>query len=362
MKNKNIAFLIANIDNAGGTERVSLALADFLCENGYNVTFFSYQAKGKPFFKHDPRIRIIGFNRNVLMMKFIRHFYPTNNQLLRFLIKMLCIDVIIDVDMGQAMFSSVAIQGTKCKHITWNHFNYYDIENSETRKAGFECCKKTASKLVVLTKKDQECFVGKEGLPENFVEQIYNPLTIEKDTFTEHNQKKVIAVGRLGEEKGFDMLLYIWSKIEEYHNDWVLEIYGSGAEEEKLKNLIVTLKIKRAFLRGQTKDVEGKMEDASIYVLTSRHEGFVLVLLEAVAMSLPIVSFDCPQGPSEIITDGVNGFLIEPGNLEAFAEKLSLLMNDKDKRNQFGKASFEVSKKFKKKMIFPKWVELIENL
>lgn len=363
IRNKNIAFLISNIDNGGGTERVSLLLADYLCEKGYNVTFFSYYGKGETFFRHNPRVRVIGFYQKGLSMRIVRHFYPTNDQLLHFLLKLLRIDVIIDVDMGQAMYSSAAIQGTKCKHITWDHFNYYENAKSESREKGFDCCKKFSNKFVVLTKADKETYIKNEGLDKTFIEQIYNPLTIEEGLSTKKDRRKiVVAAGRLEKQKGFDLLLQAWSKIEHNHPGWNLEIYGQGSEENNLKTLIKDLGIKNVSLCGRTNDIKSKFAESSIFALSSRFEGFGLVIVEAESMGLPIVSFDCPMGPSEIVDDGENGYLVSPNDIDAFAEKLSLLMENEEIRDRFGRESLNVAKRFRKEVIFPKWIELIESI
>ena len=363
MRNKNIAFLISNIDNAGGTERVSLLLGDYLCKSGYKVTFFSYYAKGNPFFGHDKRIRIIGFESHSWYMRLLCRLYPDKNDRLRFLLKLLRIDVIIDVDMGQAMYSSVAIQDTTCKQITWDHFNYIENSKSESRSKGFELCKKFSSKLVVLTKADKDAYIRNEGIKPDFITQIYNPLTIEVDNCFNHcKSRKVTAIGRLEHQKGFDILLNVWRSVEKNYPEWTLEIYGDGSEKNNLLRQIEKLQLCNVSIKGRTHDVKSVLRNSEIFVLTSRFEGFGLVLVEAEEMGLPIVAFNCPFGPSEIIEDGKNGFLIEPDDIESFVQRLALLMDDETLRTGFGKASLDVSKRFRKENIFPKWIELIESI
>lgn len=362
MRNKNIAFLIWNLDNGGGTERVSLMLGDYLCNQGYNVTFFSYMSTGHPFFEVNPKIRVVGFEDRSLFMRVLRRIIPNKDKRLHYLIMFFNINVIIDVDMGQAIHSSIAIRGTKCKQITWDHFNHNENSHFSYRQEGFIACKETASKLVVLTKEDEKAYKEQESLSAGFIEQVYNPLTIEIGRFIEHTSKTVIAVGRLEKQKGFDVLLKIWEKVESKHTDWNLEIYGIGQEEFNLKSIIETEKLKNVHLMGRTNCIIEKMRNASIFVLTSRYEGFGLVITEAMTMSLPVVSFNCPMGPSEIVEDEGNGYLVENGDIENFAQKLSLLMEDEDKRRIFGERSYELSQKFKKENIFPKWIEIIESL
>lgn len=120
--------------------------------------------------------------------------------------------------------------------------------------------------------------------------------------------KKIIAMGRLNNQKGFDLLIEAWSKLESDFKDWEVNIFGDGALKEQLQKQIDNKNLKKIFLRGYSKDVAKDMADASIFVLTSRYEGFGLVLLEAQALGLPCVSFDCKEGPSEIIDDGVRIF------------------------------------------------------
>ena len=362
MKNKNIAFLIWNIDNGGGTERVSLLLADYLAEHGYNVTFFFFCSVGAPFFSYNKKVRIIGFESNNFLMKIFRRLFPDKDLRLHYFIKFYSIDVIIDVDMGQAIHSSIAIKGTKCKEITWDHFNYYENSRFTYRKEGLEACKNSSKKLIVLTKEDKDLYLKNDNFPTDFIEQIYNPITLENDQLISHTKKIVIAVGRLSVQKGFDMLLNIWQQIENLHPDWSLEIYGSGEEQQNLNELIHKFGLERAFLKGRTNDIKSKMKDASIFVLSSRYEGFVLALTEAEAMCLPVVAFNCPTGPSEIVEHKKNGFLIENGDIDTFARYLSLLMNNEDMRNTFGKRSYEISRKLLKDNIFSQWIKLINNL
>ncbi|MCI6861885.1 MAG: glycosyltransferase, partial [Prevotella sp.] len=111
-----------------------------------------------------------------------------------------------------------------------------------------------------------------------------------------------------------------------------------------------------------TKDVNSKYEEASIYALSSRFEGFPMVLLEAASMSLPIVAFDCKTGPNEIIEDGKTGFLVEPENVEQFAEKLMILMKDDELRAEMGRKAFESSKRFTIDKIVSCWAELLKRL
>ena len=145
--------------------------------------------------------------------------------------------------------------------------------------------------------------------------------------------------------------------------DWTLEIVGDdGRDEARLHELKQQLNLKRVFLHLATKDVNSKYEEASIYALSSRFEGFPMVLLEAASMSLPIVAFDCKTGPNEIIYDGENGFLVKPENVEQFADKLMILMKNDEMRAEMGHKAYESSKLFTIDKIVERWMDLLEKL
>ena len=178
----------------------------------------------------------------------------------------------------------------------------------------------------------------------------------------EHSQNKILAIGRFAEQKGFDLLIETWSYVEKKYQDWFLEIVGEGAGKKELEEKINSLGLKNVIISPFAKNVRQKYADASIYVLSSRYEGFALVLLEAISMSLPIVSFNCPKGPEEIIEDGVNGYLVPPLNTKMLADKLMLLMGDVEKRKEMGKNGYLLSKKFKIENITAQWINLLESI
>lgn len=359
---KHIGFIIGNLDGKGGTERVSTMLANRFAEHGYRVSFISLRSKGKIFFPlhEDVHTYCLGNVYDTLQCFRLWHrFYL----IIRFLIKWSKIDVLIDVDMGTAMFSSPAIKGTRCKEITWDHFNYTVNASDKARRKGLTAALHTSSKMVLLTKADREMYIQNfSNIPVSFFEQIYNPLTFDIDMPTPHSEKRVIAVGRLTPQKGFDYLLSIWQKIEEKHNDWILEIVGSGEDEMSLKNMANDKRLRHVTFSPPTNDIRSKLAASSIYVLPSRYEGFPMVLLEATAMSLPIVAFDCPTGPSEIVVNDKNGFLVPTFDETLFAIKLDTLISNHELRCMMGIESFKISRQFTFDKIFNKWEKIINEI
>lgn len=193
------------------------------------------------------------------------------------------------------------------------------------------------------------------------IKVIPNALTINVDSRSDINSKTVLAIGRLSKEKGFDVLLDVWKLVTSKYNDWNLIIVGEGKEYESLNNKIKSMEIEKSVsIKPFTKEIEKYYKNASIFALSSRYEGFGLVALEAQAFGIPVVAFDCPTGPRNIINDGVDGYLVELGNINEFYEKVSNLIENKELRIKIGNNAIKNSKKFSVKNIISEWKALIE--
>lgn len=175
--------------------------------------------------------------------------------------------------------------------------------------------------------------------------------------------RRVISVGRLSREKGFDKLLEAWSLVAPLHPDWTLDIYGRGELEDDLRRDIGRLGLAECVrLCPPTPDIEQRYLAASIYAMTSRNEGFPMVLPEAMACGLPCVSFACPCGPAEIITDGEDGYLVPPGDVRALADRLLELMGDEELRRRMGAAARRNIRRFAPGAVMERWEALFSEL
>jgi glycosyltransferase involved in cell wall biosynthesis len=176
-----------------------------------------------------------------------------------------------------------------------------------------------------------------------------------------YNQKSVIFVGRFSQQKDIDSLLQIWLMVHQKHEDWHLDIYGEG---ELMNHFLPVISAMNAnvYVHEPTADIMEKYKNSSILVLTSLYEPFGLVLPEAMSCGLPVVAFDCPYGPADIITDGVDGFLIKNRNIEVFANKVCQLIENLDLRIKMGKAGIKSSKKYSVKRIMPQWDHFFNQL
>jgi len=217
---------------------------------------------------------------------------------------------------------------------------------------------KLYDKFVVLTEKNK---LEWENLTN--IEVIVNPLTFYPKQNSSLKNKKAILVGKLSYQKGQDFVIETWKKVAKIYPDWVLEIYGKSDENNYYQTLIDKYKLeKNTLLLPPTSDIEQRYLDASIYVMSSRFEGFGMVLTEAMACGLPCVSFDCPYGPSDIITEGEDGFLVPVGDTDKLAEKICFLIENDETRFRMGKNAKENVKRFLPENIISQWDKLFKEL
>jgi glycosyltransferase involved in cell wall biosynthesis len=173
----------------------------------------------------------------------------------------------------------------------------------------------------------------------------------------------VVAAGSLVRRKGFDRLLKAWARVAPGHPGWKLRIFGSGPAEPDLEGLIDALGIRgSARLCGHTPRLLEELEGASLFAMASRREGFPMVLLEAMSVGVPVVAFDCPTGPSDIVSDGVDGHVIANGRARLFAEALAGLMTDADRRGRFGAAALAKMSDYRIDAIGERWEAVFDEL
>lgn len=197
---------------------------------------------------------------------------------------------------------------------------------------------------------------------------IYNPaMTCDTGTAPDplrgSGRKRVIGMGRLTGEKGFDLLIEAFARAVGEYPGWDLCILGAGEDRTMLEALLVRHGLdQRVSLPGRCDDSPRAMQEADLFVLSSRFEGFPNVLLEAMSCGLPAISFDCPSGPGEIICHGVDGILVPPGDVEALARAMADLMGDARKREQLGENARRVRERFAYDDIMDTWDRLIHTV
>ena len=192
---------------------------------------------------------------------------------------------------------------------------------------------------------------------------ISNPLSFYPEQSSNLESKTVIAVGKQSFQKGFDRLLQSWAQVQEKHPDWNLEIYGKYDASQRLDVLASELNIANSvqFFEPE-KNIQAKYLASSIYVMSSRFEGFGMVLTEAMACGVPCVSFDCPCGPSDIIKNNEDGFLVPNGDVKAMATKIIALIENEELRKTMGQKAKVNVKRYLPEVICQQWDKLFKTL
>ncbi|MCT9011246.1 glycosyltransferase [Streptomyces rhizosphaerihabitans] len=219
---------------------------------------------------------------------------------------------------------------------------------------------KDVDRMLALTREDADLWIG-QGM--NNASFMPNPLPFMPEVPSPRTGNAVVSVGRLHDQKGIDMLLDAWAEAAPRHPEWRLRIYGSGEDEEILKKQCTALGLDDCVdWMGRTSDVPGALRSGSVFVLSSRGEGFPLALMEAMATGLPCAAFDCAPGVHEIIRDGEDGLLATLGNTGELARRLDTLMSDKALRDSMGEAARANIQRFTTDEVVRKWEELFAFL
>lgn len=212
--------------------------------------------------------------------------------------------------------------------------------------------------LVLLTHQDAEKW---KGVTQTYVIPNSLPFYPKESSICEN--KKAICVGRLNEQKGLEYLIDAWRIVCQKHPDWQLDIYGSGELKEELLHRINNNNLSGAIhINEPTPQIMEKYLESSIYIMSSRYEGFGMVLLEAMSCGVPCISFDCPYGPSDVIRHDEDGFLVEYLNTEALADSICQLVEHSELRKAMGKKAKENIKRFSRDNVMKQWTDLFNQL
>lgn len=356
---KKICFLIGNLNNFGGTERVSSIIANELSESGYDISMASIIDGDKPFYPLNDKIKVTSLSKSN-----IRILYQTPKIIynLRRLIKNEGIDILIVVDTMSVWFSIPAVLGLDIKHIGWEHFNFNSDLGKSSRRISRQLAARYCDSVVTLTETDKKYWLNGTK-HQSQITAIPNPapFSVQND-FHKEKTKIVLAVGRLTQIKGFDVLLKAWVEVNKSKPNWKLLIVGEGEDRSKLEKFINKNNLTNSVeLVGKTNDVSQYYKKAEIYCLSSHFEGFPMVLLEALSFGLPVVSFDCDTGPAEIL-EGTGSILVPQDDIGSLAKSLVNLMNNDENRKVISVKSKNKAELYQTENILKQWIALLEKL
>ena len=365
---------------AGGVERVLSLKANYLADNlGYDITIILTEGKNKPlFYPLSKKIKVINldvdfealwtcsfFKKIFVYLQKQRIF---KKRLTEELIRLKA-DITVSLLRREINFINDIQDGSrKIGELHVNRANYRNFEAGDTNIVKRLFAKywmhnlvshlKRLDRFVVLTEEDKASWTELSN-----VEVIPDPLAFDIDQVSPLTNKRVIAVGRYVYQKGFDLLLHAWKLIEQQHPDWELAIYGMG-DRTPYEQIIEELQIDRTrcHLNGSTSDIKAEYLNSSLFVFSSRFEGFGMVLIEAMACGLPVISYDCPCGPKDIVRHNEDGLLVPSGSIGSLAKAMGKMMSDESLRQKMAKVATKNVQRYKLNKVCQDWQRLFESI
>lgn len=351
-----ITFVTADMTSFGGIERVNSVLSDTFVRHGLEVEIISL-------YRNFPDLSY-ALNKNVSLTFLSEKKYASSKPgglsrlsmhigillKLKKELKKHKADILICQAFPVSFLvwlAGYAKNGIACEH---THYNQYGRVLKKIRTAVYKDFKKT----VVLTMNDKNRFdhdkVSAECIP--------NPISFCNPRKSDLSVKRILCVGRLTPQKGYDLLLPILPDVFSKHPDWRLDIFGDGPDKEKLCILRDSLGLNEYVeFRGTTKDIASEYVSSSLFVLSSRWEGFGMVLIEAASCGLPIISFNCPEGPADILEND-RGVLVKNGDVESLKSAILWMLDSEESRKYYSRKSSEIVEEYQPEIIFKKWDRL----
>lgn len=357
---KRIAFVLNLVNKAAGLERAVVNIANSLSkdENLEIIIVSIFTEKGSiPYYPIDSKVRIInlGFEKAKNKLLAALTYFRIRDALER-IIKEEKISLMIGT-LSVHSYLLLSIR-QKCKYIAWEHSNYNAIswKNRLIRRFTY----RLLDSVIVLTQADYEKF---NFIKSNRLHVIPNMCFFNRIEKADLNRKRIISVGRLSSEKGYDILLRVAKLVQPKLKGWVIDIYGEGEMEGSLLKQRRMLGLESFVnFNKPVKNIKKEYLGSSIYLMTSRREGFPLVLVEAKTVGLPSISFDCPSGPKYIINNNKDGYLIKPYDEDDMAEKIIKLGENNILRKKFGDSAYESACLYSEEAVISQWKNVFDKL
>ncbi|MFC0344184.1 glycosyltransferase family 4 protein [Epilithonimonas hispanica] len=370
----NIIFFIGSLANSGGMERMLTFQANYFADKfGHNVTILTYeQGDHQDFFQVSNKVKRVklSFEKPNHSSSIITLYLQRNyKEKLQIEIEKILFQSNFDISLSFGIEGSFLYKiKDNSKKIVEFHFSkdFYKQDSGNFLQKiwrGYRFKQsiqrtKEYDKMVILTETDQLFW---EKYLSNVV-VINNPNVMQADINAPLESKVAISLGRLTKQKGYDRLIEIWEKVVQKFPDWKLHIYGDGKEKNALLQLIDEKNLSKFIqIYPTVSDVSEIYQSASFYLMTSRFEGFPLVLIEAMSCGLPAIAYSI-IGPNELVQNNVNGFLIEDGDTDAFVNHIEILCSDFEKRKELGENAKKLVEKFSPLQIMNQWNDLFNQV
>lgn len=359
-----ICFLVADISHTGGIERVTSNLANLLLlkKQDVEIDIVSQFKSGENLWYPFDGCNICYLNTKNYDAKphSLRRLFRMLSNYIR--IRRFFLTQKYDFVISQSMLNTLLLYfaGINLKNVLAVEHVKYDYYNSVLKRIRLHVYRQVA-KVVVLTEADKSKY--DKYLPNGHTVIIPNPVMVPEYFQSKLDNKQAIAMGRIQYQKGFDTLTDVFTIVHKKHPDWIVNIYGDGNDRDEIEKYIRRKGMENVvILRGRTTDVFSVMRNASFFILSSRFEGFGMVIAEAMTQGLPAVSFDCPTGPSDIIQTNINGILVENQNIQAMADAICYMIENPNERMRMGKNAMHTVKRFSGDIIVNQWLDLFNNL
>lgn len=379
-----VTFFIWNVSAMGGTVRTTLRQAEALADRGHRVTIVSvirHRRESTTFFDVDPRVALEYLvdrhtldDRRSLRGRLLRnldgrptfstHFCLGREQQASALTDLLLVGRIlrtrgvavgtrIGINLAIARFGQSDAVTVVQEHLSLN------VYTKQVRQALQRHVPK-ADLVTCLTHGEADAYRALLAGEAPIIAVVPNAIPDELPAPSELTAQRIVAVGRLAHGKGYDFLIDAFAQVAPAFPDWTLRIVGEGVKRPQIEKRIVDRGLTdRIELAGASNDVPGELADASVFALSSRFEAFGMVLLEAMASGLAIVSFATPTGPAELLTDGSNALVAPPEDVDGLAARLAQAMSDGDLRHRLGAQARRDVEAFTVSRVTERWSELL---
>lgn len=350
-----ICIFNGDMSRGGGTERITQILANALGDTGqYRIIVLNLNnVKGISYYPLSEKLEMHTLKKEGIVNKILE---------MRRFVRKQKINVVINVDIMLGIYSFPATFLTRIRIISWEMFNIRNDIGSKHTEAFRKFCLRFSAYYINQTKGDMEAF--KKELPVRCpITYIYNPCEIDYDyTGYDAESKTIVTAGHFYYTKGYDLAVEVAKHVFAKHPDWRWEFYGDGSQLERVKNKVHLYGLEdKVIFCGRTSNINEAYKKAAMYVMTSRTEGFGLVLTEAKSCNLPTLAYDIDFGPREIIEDNVSGYLVSAFDDVCMAERIDELIENQEKRIAFSKMSKNNCDKFSLEYFVKRWCEVLQG-